>query len=101
MKYVSPSVNETAFNCPHCSALCTQFWYAAFGEPRSRDYPLPTVVGEEGAKQFNFDDIEDREFKQEMTDWANKMGKGFPYLEKRKKSQYVDFDLNNVSISRC
>ncbi|MCE5972477.1 DUF4145 domain-containing protein [Sinirhodobacter sp. WL0062] len=101
MKYVSPSVKETAFNCPHCSALCTQFWYEAFGEPRSRNHPLPTVVGEEGAKLFNFDDIEDREFKKEMTDWANKMGKGFPYLEKRKKSQYVDFDLNNVSISRC
>ena len=28
MKYVSPSINVTAFNCPHCGALTSQTWYA-------------------------------------------------------------------------
>ncbi len=27
MKYVSPSVNVTAFNCPHCDVLTTQYWH--------------------------------------------------------------------------
>jgi hypothetical protein len=30
---VEPSISETAFSCPYCSALTTQFWYDVFVDP--------------------------------------------------------------------
>jgi len=101
MKYVSPSVKETAFNCPHCGALAKQFWYSVYADQKDDKNPLPIVVGEGGAKEFKFDDIEDADIRQELTDWANKMGTGLPFLEGKKKGEYVYNDLNNVSVSRC
>lgn len=29
-KYVSPTVKNTAFNCPHCGVLTTQYWHAGY-----------------------------------------------------------------------
>lgn len=101
MKYVAPSVKETAFNCPHCGALAKQFWYTVYADQKNEKDPLPLVVGEGGAKQFKFDDIQDAELRQELTDWANKMGTGRPFLKWNNKGAYVNNDLYNVSVSRC
>lgn len=43
MKYVSPSVRETAFNCPHCGVLTQQFWYKAHAVSMGRT-DLPALV---------------------------------------------------------
>jgi hypothetical protein len=29
-KYVPPSITETAFNCPHCGALTSQYWFEVY-----------------------------------------------------------------------
>ena len=32
MKYVPPSVHETAFNCPYCDVLTTQTWFLLYAD---------------------------------------------------------------------
>ena len=87
MKHVPPTVKETSFNCPHCGALAKQFWFDIWAQPNNDERPLPIIVGEGGADEFNFKDIDDDELKIQLTDWANKMAKGVPFLETKKEGR--------------
>ena len=44
VKYVPPSVKETAFNCPHCGALTTQQWYVLAADEVGRELRLPFLI---------------------------------------------------------
>lgn len=47
MKYVSPSVRETAFNCPHCHALAAQSWWKIAAQQYNPKDPRPRIITEE------------------------------------------------------
>lgn len=101
MKFVPPSAKETSFNCPQCGALAKQFWFELHAKPKSKEHPLPFIVGKEGAKAFDFKDIEDTDLKEELTKWADKMAKGEPYLEYSKEGYWLHHTAHNLSASSC
>ncbi|WP_264212916.1 DUF4145 domain-containing protein [Leisingera thetidis] len=101
MKYVPPSAKETAFNCPHCGALAKQHWLKVYADPLSAKKPLPIIVDSAGAKNFDFKDLKDEDARDQMTAWANKMGKGLPFIERRGGSEYAPYHLWNVSAAEC
>lgn len=102
MKYVPPSISETAFNCPHCGALAVQTWGNLYHKERSSDYPLPSYIGPKGAaEQNNYEDIQDPTLRESMIGWANKMAQGFPFLEKLDQSTYVNQLIWNVHFATC
>jgi hypothetical protein len=43
---VEPSVTQTAFNCPHCSTLTTQYWFRLHAKQIAEDKRLPTFMTE-------------------------------------------------------
>ena len=51
MKYVAPSVRDTAFNCPHCGALTTQQWYFLRTQPIRGDRRVPFVMDAEARER--------------------------------------------------
>ena len=95
-----PSISETAFNCPHCEALTTQYWHDTFVKPIKREYPVPF---------FPTDDFRDEVA--EVTDWdRDEKQKWIKHFEKlRAKQVFSDGDehssynpaLNNVFAARC
>lgn len=96
-RYEPPSTSQTAFNCPHCSALTQQFWYSVHANALDKDQMPPRVDlarAEEGAKEF-----EDQQQAQEFLSFAKLVATGSPLL--RKNSQYSLYDVYNVSVSRC
>ncbi|MHC8343369.1 DUF4145 domain-containing protein [Pseudomonas sp. RT6P73] len=102
MKYVTPSTNETAFNCPHCGALTKQFWHDLTACVRSEKHPRPTIVGETGADEYDhFKDIKDPDSQKALIDWANKMAKGQPFFDKPDKEPWNPKFVWNVSLSTC
>ncbi|MNV50053.1 hypothetical protein D3C71_1420410 [compost metagenome] len=102
MKYVTPSISETAFNCPHCGALAKQFWHSLTAALRSVEYPLPKIVGETGAKEFNdFNDVKEQDIRDTLITWANQMATGQPFLEKADKDPWNPKDVWNVNLSKC
>lgn len=68
----------------------------------SKENPLPIIVGETGAQQFeNFSDITDSKSKALLIDWANTMSKGQPFLERSDKDQWARLTTWNLNLSEC
>jgi hypothetical protein len=101
MKYVPPSVTETAFNCPHCGALAKQFWFGLATVDKDEDNSLSTLIDEQGAKRVDFTSIENDEEREKIRVWVNKMKSGQPFRERRDKGAYSYYDLYNVNVSEC
>lgn len=98
MKYVPPSVKETAFNCPHCGALARQYWHSAHADALKKD-ALPLVIDARKLEELDLDHIPEKEDRDRMRVWAEKKAKGQPFLEA--SSNYSDIDVNNVWFSSC
>jgi hypothetical protein len=94
-KYVSPAVDQLAFNCPHCGALAKQFWFAVDADQLKTDeWPyLATALHVERLKRA---DIEPEPY---VLDQAERMASGSPFLERRQK--LTNHEVHNVSIAGC
>lgn len=98
MKYVPPSVKETAFNCPHCGALAKQFWFSVHADSLKKD-ALPLVIDAKKLEELNLSHIEEKEERERLKKWAERKAKGRPFFDGN--SQYREIDVNNVWLSRC
>ena len=100
-KVSPPSVNKTAFDCPHCGAYTTQYWFRIHAKQFSDETPLPYFPNAEYkfAIQQNVELPEPgKEF---LLDWIEKMDSGLVFLEERRNSTYVELSVNNLHISKC
>ena len=98
MKYVPPSVRETAFNCPHCSALANQFWYAVLANRNEDKRPTPLIYDED---KFDLGKITDAALLKTMSLWVEKMKKTRPFLEFLEDTKYSRIDIYNLFVSKC
>ena len=101
MKYVPPSVRETAFNCPHCGALANQFWYSVRADQNDREKPLPTLYSQHNGAEWDFSKIKDPEQRETLVRWADKMKAGGPFFEHGKDGNYGFESVFNLNLSRC
>jgi uncharacterized protein DUF4145 len=102
-KYVSPGIDQVAFNCPHCGALAKQFWYSVHMDRLEKDKTPTRITVEvvEGLKSENVKkmDEEEKEKHERVTRWAERMATGRPFFQGN--SAYREVDVYNTSISRC
>lgn len=101
MKYVAPSVNETAFNCPHCGALAKQYWHSIRADQNDEKNPTPLVVTEGDGRDWDFKQVEDKETRANLLKWVAEMKRKRPFFEAGKDGNYSFQNVYNVFISRC
>jgi len=101
MKHVSPSVSETAFNCPHCGALTTQYWYSVSAKQLDHEDPIPIVPSDADGRDWNLKHLDDSDFKEEMIAWAKEMKKSRPFFKDATEALYNRKIVHNLFISRC
>jgi len=98
MKYIPPSVEETAFNCPHCGALARQFWLTVHAASMKKD-ELPFLIDEKRLEDLSLSHIEKKEDREEYKEWARRKAKGRPFFNR--VPEYSGMEVNNVWISHC
>jgi hypothetical protein len=97
MKHTPPAIDQTAFNCPHCGALATQFWYSVHVDYLGRDN-VPFRVTP--AKMTHFDSKEfDPQQKDALRQRLERLATGRPFIDSRQV--YTKYDLANASVSKC
>jgi hypothetical protein len=80
MKYIPPSISATAFNCPHCGVLTTQFWFEVFADPLKRDQ-TPRLHNIVTAAAATFDNIEDKTEREKLSRLAKRLGTGEIFMQ--------------------
>jgi hypothetical protein len=98
MKYIPPSVSETAFNCAHCGALAKQNWFTIHADPMKKD-SVPNIISSDSIKDYDLSIFKEEEERTHFLNWVEKAAKGYPFFDKN--NGYRSFDVNNAWFSRC
>ncbi len=98
MKIVPPSIRETAFSCPYCGALTTQYWHQTYARRCPTDSLLPLIVTQEDRERIASDQqIANRK---ELLKFADRSLSGFIFLEETADRNYT-YPINNLHLSQC
>jgi hypothetical protein len=100
-KHVEPSVNETAFNCPHCGALTTQYWHRIYAKGLSEENPLVFIPKESDKKRFAESSELIKEAKDLLLPWVDQMLSGLVFLQEARDSEYLKLEVHNLYLSKC
>lgn len=99
VKYVSPSIDLTAFNCPHCGALAQQFWRTVHSKRLNGDADTPFLMTHE-----RVDEIEkegESNPPPDVLELFRKIADGEPCLWSNSTTEGGITGLNNVYLSVC
>ena len=104
-KSVPPSMNKTAFECPHCGAFTTQYWFNLYAGQRDDDSPLPLIPDEATTAKVQQEHDQEtskevKEIRERWLGWAAKIATGVVFLDEKPASQYTKY-ANNLHISKC
>ena len=95
-----PLINKTAFDCPHCGAYTSQYWFQVFTESYKKGV-TPRIPKKEAIEKINASTKLSNESKEHAIDWINKMLTRKPFFESSDVSHYGIPIIHNISISRC
>jgi uncharacterized protein DUF4145 len=80
--------------------LAKQFWFSVYADPLKKDVTPLVLAADDVQEELKLDHVEDPEERVRIKKWAERMAGGRPFLETDRKT-YRDYDVHNVSISRC
>jgi uncharacterized C2H2 Zn-finger protein len=100
-KYVPPSVNETAFNCPHCGALAKQTWYTLKADTKDGKNTLPQRLTHETVDRTPLESVKDPDERAKLEKWLERMIAGAPFMQVRENGYFGHWQLYNADLSRC
>jgi DNA-directed RNA polymerase subunit N (RpoN/RPB10) len=96
-KSVTPSIRETAFDCPHCGAYTTQTWYDLYARLVSGESRTPILPDKDNLELLRKD-------KQTSTDditFYQRWLSGDVCLRKFEEGDYFHLGVFNINLSRC
>jgi Domain of unknown function (DUF4145) len=100
-KSVPPSIEEVAFDCPHCGAYTTQTWFDLQATAKSGESRVPDRTDPDILEVIRADKNIPEERKQSFVDYFEKKLTGRVFLENNERGKYVYSDVHNLNISTC
>lgn len=101
MKYVPPSIKETAFSCPHCGAYTSQSWADIFADLLSGQRKTPFIPDEFLFKSMKATSQHTPSEIREIEDHIQKFTQRSPFLEKCYEGKRPNAQVQNTWISIC
>jgi hypothetical protein len=103
--YVSPSIDRTAFHCPHCGTKAPMKWYSCYARTVDKIPSLRTISNTKDLitnikKQHDKDKLPTEDFFDNLLKDAAKAEAG-DLLFSEVDSQYCGWRLNNIFFSVC
>lgn len=86
-KYVTPAIDQTAFNCPHCGVLTTQTWYKPRAQRLDSDQKPLSASSEAIATHFQRL-LSDNKNGEEVRAWVKSVLSRRPFPHKLDSSAY-------------
>ena len=101
LKITPPSIQETAFDCPHCGAYTTQYWFKLRSSRYSEDHRTP-ILSDPGMRESisAMDDLPE-EKRQSLLTWVDRLESGLVFLEETDQGSFSHVDVNNLNLSQC
>ncbi len=100
-KTSSPSMDKTAFDCPHCGAYLTQQWFCLHADIISGEKKTPAIPDEKFKAGIENNKDFDAEMKQRLTDLIGKMDSGMIFFQEREGESSNSYQVNNLYLSQC
>lgn len=94
-----PSIEKTAFSCPHCGAYTHQFWYSLFGKKKDNKDSTPNVGGT-ADRDWIINSDRPPEIKNSVLKFIEKCQTGKVFFQKA-EHQYNPFQVCNLHLSCC
>ncbi len=99
-KNKTPSVIETAFNCPHCGAYTTQKWYFLHAKEIDENQRTPRIPSSNAIQLLKENRKMEDDRKSEFIEYIKRRQTGQVFLDKGEGS-YLYFTAENLYISEC
>jgi hypothetical protein len=99
-KSVTPSIRETAFDCPHCGTYTTQTWYDLYAKSRSGESRTPSIVDEEFARSIRANKDIPAETKARFLPLIEKQLTGLVCLDPEQRDSFT-FTVFDLHLSQC
>lgn len=96
-----PSITKTAFECPHCAAFTTQFWFTLFAEEITGDIRIPTFPEDGFLDIVRNDKNLPQETKNNFEKYLVQIKSGLVFMEKNEKGKWLYWDVANLHLSKC
>ena len=100
-KSVPPSINETAFDCPHCGAFTTQYWFKVHADMLSKGSRTPTFPDEDARSNIKAAKELNDETRERFLKWIDKMETGLVFIDRNQKGAYIYDGAENLFLSQC
>lgn len=95
-----PSIRETAFDCPHCGAFTTQFWFTINAARLEDEHPLPHIPDRAWLEHLQKDQRISPEDKKHWSEFYSPVATGLVFLDKTCDSKW-SMGAHNLHISKC
>lgn len=96
-----PSINSTAFACPHCGAFTTQHWHSLLAKEYPADRRTPTIPDAEFADKIRTNPNMPEETRGHLLDWYERMNSGLVGFEILSQGEYVRKEVENLFLTQC
>jgi hypothetical protein len=95
-----PSISQTAFDCPHCGAYTTQYWYDIYVNSREKN-SIPNIPNKESMKRVLENEETPDAVKQRLLQLISRHASGLVLFQSRSESKSVYYDVENLNLSTC
>lgn len=100
-KSVPASVNETAFDCPHCGAYTTQFWFSLHARQLREDQPTPTIPTPQRSKEALNSSDHTAEERDKLREWIRLMDTRRVWMDTNPHDGGYGLTAQNLHLSKC